>query len=40
MEHVKAVYHITTEPFASGKSLGLHLPLVGIYFFFDPKDKL
>ncbi len=40
MEHVKSVYHITTEPFASGKSLGLHLPLVGIYFFFDPKDKM
>lgn len=40
IEHVKAVYHITTEPFASGKSLGLHLPLAGIYFFFDPKDKL
>ena len=40
IEHVKSVYHITTEPFTSGKSLGLHLPLVGIYFFFDPKDKL
>lgn len=40
IEHVKTVYHITTEPFPSGKSLGLHLPLAGIYFFFDPKDKM
>ena len=39
MDHVKSVYHIVTEPFASGKSLGFRLPLSGIYFFFTEADK-
>lgn len=39
MDHVKSVYRIVTEPFASGKSLGLRLPLSGIYFFFTEADK-
>lgn len=39
MDHVKSLYHITTEPFTSGKSLGFRLPLSGIYFFFNESDK-
>ncbi len=39
MDRVKSQYRITAEPFTSGKSLGLRLPLSGIYFFFTEADK-